>query len=96
MAQLNVVASLKAKTGREKELASLLTALVAPSRLDAGFISYDLHQGLDDSSLFVFYETWQSRDLLDKHMQSPHFKTFEEKVGALVESVEVKLLGKIS
>ena len=96
MANLNVAATIVAKKGKEKELEQLLRGLVGPSRKDQGCLSYDLHQSLDDPAVFFFYETWASQVVLDQHMAAPHFTAYREKSKDLVESMEVKLLKKLS
>jgi quinol monooxygenase YgiN len=96
MANLNVAATMVAKKGKEKELEAQLRGLVGPSRKDQGCLSYDLHQSLDDPAVFFFYETWESKAALDQHMAAPHFTAYREKSKDLVESMEVKLLKKLS
>ncbi len=96
-AGISVVARLKAKSGLEDELRGELLALVGKSRLDEGCINYDLHQSLDDRSIFVFYENWQSREHLDRHLATPHLQTFLGKAQELLASpVEISLLEMIS
>jgi quinol monooxygenase YgiN len=95
MAQLNVVATVVAKPGHAQELEGLLVGLVAPSRKDAGCISYQLHRDLDAPGVFVFYETWASRELLEEHKEKPHFQELKEKSHGVVESMDVKLMEKI-
>ena len=95
MAQVNVVATVVARPGREKELAGLLLGLVTASRRDAGCLSYHLHRALDNACEFVFQETWESPELLEDHKNAPHFQEFLGKSRELVESLDVKLLEKI-
>lgn len=72
MSDLDVVALLKAKPGSEAQLGAALTALVEPTRQEAGCISYVLFESQVDSSTFVTVEKWQSQADLDAHMQSDH------------------------
>jgi quinol monooxygenase YgiN len=69
--RISVVAKLKAKPGMEEQVKKELMGLVAPSRKDKGCINYDLHQSVDDPCLFVFYENWESKADLDKHLAMP-------------------------
>jgi quinol monooxygenase YgiN len=78
---LTVVAQVKAKPGKEREVREALASLVAPSRKDAGCMSYDLHQATDNPALFLFYENWASRDHLDRHLQKPDLQTVLTRVG---------------
>ena len=52
-----------------------------------GCIRYDLHQGIDDESTFVFYEIWKDQKALDFHNQTSYIK-------ALGNSLENKLVSE--
>ena len=80
---LTVVAEIVAKPGKEDELKRRLLALVEPTRLEDGCVQYDLHQNTGEPGRFVFYENWRSRELLERHLQSPHLLAF----GAIEEEL---------
>jgi quinol monooxygenase YgiN len=71
---LTIIARMRAKAGQEARLKQELLGLVAPTRAEAGCLSYDLHQSETDPALFVFYETWKSHADLDAHFETPHIK----------------------
>lgn len=81
---LTIVATLRAKPGREAALREELLALIPPTRMEEGFIQYDLHQSLDNPGLFIFYENWKDRVTLDAHATSPHLKAFLAKGNELL------------
>jgi len=96
-AKLTVVAKIKAKPGMEARVKEELLALVAPTRKESGCLNYDLHQALDDRSLFVFYENWVSKKDLDEHLQMPYLQAFLGKVDEiLAQPVEITLWEMIS
>jgi len=96
-AKLTVVARIKAKAGMEGKVREELLALVAPTRKESGCLNYDLHQALDDRSLFVFYENWLSKKDLDEHLQMPYLQAFLGKVDQiLAQPVEITLWEMIS
>ena len=95
MAHVNVVATIVAKPGNEKEVEGGLLGLIEPSRQDPGCILYELHRSLDDPRVFVFYETWESRELLGKHLETPHLLAWRAKAPKLAESMDVRVLEKI-
>ena len=66
----------RAKPGQTKTLGKALTGLVDPTRQEAGCISYDLHQSLQDADSWFVYENWRSSADLDAHMQTAHIKAF--------------------
>jgi len=96
MTNLTVVATIVAKPGKEAETEAVLRALVPPSRQDPGYIGYDLHRDLENPRLFLFYETWESRAALDAHLDTPHLNAFKARVPELVETLEIRLLERIS
>jgi quinol monooxygenase YgiN len=83
--RLTVVARIKAKFGKEEEVKKELKALIEPTRSESGCINYDLHQAPDDPSLFMFLENWKTKEDLDKHMETPHFKAWRVKGEGLLD-----------
>ena len=81
---LTIVAQLKAKPGKEKELQQALQALVEPTRREQGVINYDMHVSNEDPGLFLFYENWRTKDEWDRHMKSPHLEAFSKRNDELV------------
>ena len=81
---LTVVARIIAKPGKETEVRKELLSLIAPSRKDAGCINYDLHQAVDNPTLFLFHENWTSKAHLDQHLQKPNLQAVLARVSQLV------------
>jgi quinol monooxygenase YgiN len=81
---LTVIASMRAKPGKEAELRTALESLVEPSKADPGNVNYDQHQGTDDPTVFYFYENWESAELLLAHLQSPQL---QETVGKAISEL---------
>ena len=93
---VTVVATFHAKPGKETELKAALTALVAPTRQEAGCLYYDLHILPEDPAKFLFHENWTSQAQLDAHLQSAHIKALLPRVDALcVAFPEITIWGKI-
>ena len=94
--ELMVVASFKAKDGMEEMVLKELTALLAPTREEEGCIQYDLHRGTDDPAVFIFYETWKSKQDLGEHLEMPYLQALLGKVeDLLAEPPVINLLEKI-
>ena len=68
---LTVIASMRAKAGKEDELRAALESLVEPTKTEPGNVNYDLHQGVQDPAVFYFYENWESAEFLQQHSKSP-------------------------
>ncbi|MBA2774766.1 MAG: antibiotic biosynthesis monooxygenase [Nocardioidaceae bacterium] len=70
--ELKVVAVISAKPGSEQVVRDALTALVAPTRDEAGCRSYELFESAAAPGVFVTRESWDGQDDLDAHLQSAH------------------------
>ena len=92
-----VVARIRAKKGMEEIVKRELMALLSPTRSEKGCINYDLHQSVEDKSLFMFYEKWASKKDLNEHMGMPYMKSHLEKAGEiLAEPGDITLWEKIA
>jgi len=97
MAILTVIATLRAKPGKETELKDYLTTLVGYTRTETGCISYDLNQQQNDPATFVMVEYWTGRSALDQHSQMPYMQEFGAAVpDLLAEPVGMQLLDMLS
>jgi quinol monooxygenase YgiN len=72
MADLNVVAVIKAKEGREGVVGDALKSIIGPSRKDKGCNRYDLYVAEGAPGTFVTIEAWASQEDINEHMKSPH------------------------
>lgn len=95
MEKLTVVAKVVAKKECVASVRSELLKLLAPTRQEAGCLEYLLHQDGDDPAVFIFYETWQSPDCLEKHMNSDHFTSYVKAVGNMLEEKIVHKMTRI-
>jgi quinol monooxygenase YgiN len=94
---ITVYARFKAKEGKTDEVKRALSGLISPTRAEEGCISYDLHQSTDDPSQFMFYETWTTKEAIDRHMQTPHVSALVARVDELVETpFEISTWEKLS
>ena len=73
---LTILAQITAMEGKEDLVHDALLALVEPTRAEEGCVQYDLHRDNDAPGFFVFYETWESRELWRKHMNAPHLEDY--------------------
>lgn len=67
-----VIATMRAQAGNEKQLGELLHSLLKPTRAEGGCLQYDLHVSEDDPGAYAFYERWEDRKALDRHLKTPH------------------------
>lgn len=88
MSNLVVVATIKAKPGKEKVLRVLLQSLIAPTRVEAGCVRYELNEAESDGG-WIFVEQWESRALWERHMESPHLAGFKAASEEMVSHFEL-------
>ncbi|MEO6802770.1 MAG: putative quinol monooxygenase [Granulicella sp.] len=67
---------IEAVSGREEEVASLLSALLQPTHAEAGCLGYELNQSQEKTGVFLFYEKFANQEALDAHVNSAHFQHF--------------------
>lgn len=93
---LTVIAKMTAKQSKIVETKALLQSLVAPTLKEEGCIQYDLHQEKPEEQVFFFYENWESREALEKHLANDHLADFKKKAQSLLEKpMEVFLMHKL-
>lgn len=89
MAELFIVAGMKAKEGKEEELRRDLIAIVAPSQREDGNLRYELFIDQHDPDRFVFVEHWASAEAQQAHhTKSSHIQHFHANGIANVGSTE--------
>jgi len=97
MAKVTVIATMRAKPGKEAELQDYLLKLVEHTRQEAGCIDYDLLRQQDDPSIFVMYENWTDKAALDQHAQMPYMHALGAALPELLRSpLELQLLDMLT
>ena len=71
-----LVARLKVRDDAVEDAKKLALGNVADSRTEEGCLNYDVHQAIDDPTVFIWHETWRDKEALDAHFEEPHFKEF--------------------
>lgn len=92
-----LTAILKSKKDKIQELKLILDNMVLNTRKEEACEKYELQQGLDDETVFIFHEIWKSKEGLDAHNQQSYIKEFVEKAPELLEEpVQIYLAKMIS
>ncbi|MCC5610407.1 antibiotic biosynthesis monooxygenase [Nostoc sp. CHAB 5834] len=95
--KVTVTARLKVKPGLEDNFKQEFQPVIALTLAEEGCINYDLHQSVDDPSLFLLHENWVSQEILAQHLEQSYIKALNEKSGQfLVEPPEVRLWQQIA
>ena len=93
---VTMVVTFQARPGKEAELRTLLTGLLAPTRKEAGCLNYDLHADPADPSKFLFHENWASHAHIEAHARMPHIQTLLKRMDELcVEALKISYWEKI-
>ncbi len=93
---LTILARITAKPGHEALVETELKKLIDITRTEDGCLQYDLHQDNDAPGHFVFYETWESRDLWQKHMGAPHLEQYMEATEGAVEDFTLNEMRRVA
>ncbi len=73
---LTLLVRIQAKADQAEAVKNSLTDILAPTRAEAGCVSYELYFDDKDPAVFIFVETWQTRAHWEAHNQAPHLKVF--------------------
>lgn len=92
-----LIARLKVKADRIEEAKAAALKIVADSRNEAGCINYDIHQSIEDETVFFWHETWANKAAIDEHFATPFFQEFFAVVGEVAaEPPQINLTRKIT
>ncbi len=92
-----LIARVKVKADKIEELKTAALAIVADSRNEEGNINYDIHQSIEDETIFFWHETWVNKAAIDKHFATPFFGEFFKIVeGVVDEPPQINLTRKIT
>ena len=92
-----LVARLKVKNEMIDEAKQAALAIVADSRAEEGCVNYDIHQAIDDPTVFIWHETWKNKAAIDEHFETDFFKDFSAKVEKIAaEPAQITLTKMIS
>ncbi|MGB5894742.1 MAG: putative quinol monooxygenase [Ignavibacteriaceae bacterium] len=94
MPLLTIMAKIKAKQNAIEKVREELLNLVEPTCQEKGCMDYILHQDLEDPSVIMLYENWESNADLDAHMNAKHFKDCFAEIDGLYD-LEVHRLTKL-
>lgn len=95
MAQITIVANIKAEADKVDLLKTELLKLIEPTRAEAGCLQYDLHQDNETPAHFMFFENWESREAWQTHMNAQHLKDFLVATNGAVVDFAVNEMTKV-
>lgn len=78
-----VLATFRSRPGRAADLKETLQAVQASSRAEPGCELYDMFESRQGS--YVLFERYRSRDALEAHRGSDHYRAYRARVPELLE-----------
>ncbi|MFC4311737.1 putative quinol monooxygenase [Steroidobacter flavus] len=92
-----VVAQVRAKPGKERELREITLKLVTQVRAEPNNLVYFLHEDRETPGHFVFYEIFLSQADFEAHNATPHVQSWFARLPELadggVQVVRMEILG---
>ncbi len=85
-----LVASLKARAGKEKKVEDILKAMVPQVQNEKGALSYIFHRSTSDPASFMFYEQYADKAAFDLHGATPYFKQLGKDLDGLLDGAPVE------
>ncbi|KAA6304954.1 hypothetical protein EZS27_043395, partial [termite gut metagenome] len=67
MTELKIIATVVVKSSFQNEMEKVFRTVVDETRKEAGNISYELHQDIQNPLKYTILEVWKSQDAIDKH-----------------------------
>jgi quinol monooxygenase YgiN len=92
---LTIVAHIEASKDQVDLVKSELLKLIEPTRKESGCMQYDLHQDNGKPEILMFYETWETRELWQAHMNSDHLKAFLAATDGAIANFSVNEMSRI-
>lgn len=74
MADVVVIATARAKPGKERDLERALREVAQPTRQQPGCVRFSLYRCEEDPAVIAGIERWRSKADHDRHLQGPHFQ----------------------
>ncbi|GAA3936416.1 putative quinol monooxygenase [Litoribacillus peritrichatus] len=92
---LTIVARIEAKSDKINLVKTALMKLIEPTRKETGCLQYDLHQDNENPAVFLFFESWETLELWQSHMNNDHLKAYMEETEGAVDRFILNEMTKI-
>ena len=93
---VTVVARNYAMLDKMDTILELYEELVAETKKEKGCVSYTLYRDASEKEKLIMIEEWESREDLDNHMNSEHFKRLvPETKKYMTKPVEINIIEKL-
>ena len=72
--EIVILATARAKPGKEAELERALRDAAEPTRAQQGCLRFELYRSAQDPAVITAFEHWASEEDHDRHLQGDHVK----------------------
>ncbi len=93
--KLTIVAHIEAKKEHINFVKEELLKLIEPTKREKGCLEYRLQQDNQNLEKFLFFESWESTELWQKHMESEHLKNLVKNTEGTLVSLEIQQMSEI-
>jgi quinol monooxygenase YgiN len=76
MARIQLIARHTMKPGEQDAVLAALSELIAAARQEPGNLAFEVFRGVEDELSYVLLERYASRQALEAHRESRHFKKY--------------------
>lgn len=83
---VRVLAFLKAKQGRRKDLEDVLKNVIAQTRKEPGNVAYVMHRSTKNPDELMFDELWVDMKSLEDHLKTPHMQAALPKIKEMLDA----------
>ncbi len=84
-----VIIRMKVLAEKHKELSQTIVSLIGSLRAEKGCLRCDFCQGMEDENELCILEEWDTRENLNSHLKSEHFKVLRGAMNLLREPYEM-------
>lgn len=93
---LRIVAKSIIKDGEKDKYLELSKELIKKSRQEAGSISYNIFEDINNDSVLTFIEDWKDNEAIEYHRNTEHFKRIVPLLGEFkVSKSEVNIYKEV-
>jgi quinol monooxygenase YgiN len=84
--EIVILATARAKPGREADLEAALREVAAPTRAQKGCLQFELYRPPQDPGTIVAFEHWASSEDHQQHLQGDHLKRLMARFDGILAS----------
>lgn len=90
--QLPMIVKFEVKKDKIEFVKKELLSILEPTRQEQGCLRYDLHQDIEDPSIFMFYEVWETTEAWKAHDSKKHILDFKKNIEGAVDKISFNKL----